>query len=176
VTNLRPEKGIGDLVKAAALVRERYRDARFLIWGEGPLRTHLEGLVRTLRLDRVVEFRGATAAPEVALRELDIFVLPSLSEACSNALLEAMAAELPVVATHVGGNPLLVEDEISGLLVPPSDPAALAKAIIRLMEEPALAAELAARGRHRVLGQFTFERMLTRVEALYDQALAERGG
>jgi L-malate glycosyltransferase len=174
LANLRPEKGLVDLVRAAAHVHERFPDARFRIWGEGPLRPHLEGLVRDLGLGAVVELRGSTSEPEVALRQLDIFVLPSLSEACSNALLEAMATARAVVATRVGGNPVVVEDEVTGLLVPPGDPAALAKAIMRLIEEPALAAALAARGQRGVRAEFGIDRMLARLQALYDEALSAR--
>lgn len=175
LANLRPEKGLMNFVRAAALVRERCPQGRFVIWGEGPLRPDLERLVRTLGLEGAVELRGLTAEPEVALRELDIFVLPSLSEGCSNVLLEAMATGLAVVATRVGGNPALTEEQVTGLLVPPGDQAALAKAIIRLVEEPALAAELAARGEDRVRAEFGIDRMLARIETLYDRALAGGG-
>jgi glycosyltransferase involved in cell wall biosynthesis len=172
---LRPEKGLADFVRAAAHVVERFPDARFVIWGEGLLRSPLEELVRDLGLSGAVALAGATLEPEAALRELDIFVLPSLSEACSNALLEAMATGRAVVATRVGGNPALIEDEVTGLLVPAQDPAALAKAVIRLLEEPALAAGLAARAQKRVRAEFGIERMLAHVQSLYDRALAERG-
>lgn len=175
LADLRPEKAIGDLVRAAALVRERCPEARFVIWGDGPYRPELERLVRRLGRERAVELRGATGEPEVALRDLDIFVLPSISEAFSNVLLEALATRLPVVATRVGGNPALVEDGETGLLAPPGDPAALAKAIMRLIEDPALAAELAARGRDRVRSEFGIDRMLSRIQALYDRALARNG-
>lgn len=171
LANLRPEKGIEDLVRAAARVVERCPESRFTIWGEGHLRADLERLVRTLGLGGAVELRGSTAEPEVALRETDIFVLPSRSEACSNALLEAMASGLPIVATQVGGNPSLVEHEATGLLVPPADPAALAEAIIRLIDEPAFAAELAARGRDRIRSEFGMDLMMARIEAVYEQAL-----
>jgi len=99
-------------------------------------------------------------------------VLPSLSEACSNVLLEAMASGLPVVTTRVGGNPALVDDEVTGLLVPPGDPAALAKAIIRLVEDPVLAERLGAGAREVACSHFGLDRMLSRVQALYDRALA----
>lgn len=172
---LRPEKGLVDFVRAAGHVVERFPEARFLIWGEGPLRAHLDRLVRDSGLSGAVALAGPTLEPEAALRQLDIFVLPSLSEACSNALLEAMATGRAVVATRVGGNPALVEDQVTGLLVPPGDPAALAKAVIRLVEEPALAAGLAARAQKRVRAEFGIERMLARLQALYDKALAKRG-
>lgn len=172
LANLRPEKGLEDLIRAAALVREHCPNVRFAVWGEGPLRPQLAGLIRTLALEGVFELRGLTMEPEAGLRTFDIFVLPSTSESCSNALLEAMATGLPVVATRVGGNTALVEDEETGLLVPAADPSSLAKALIRLVENPALAAQLAAAGRARVRAEFSLDRLVARVEALYDRALA----
>src|SRR2546425_810882 len=172
---LRAEKGLVDFVQAAGRVVERFPEARFVIWGEGPLRADLERLIRDLGLRGAVTLPGVTLEPETAVRQLDIFVLPSLSESCSNALLEAMATGRAVVATCVGGTPALVEDEVTGLLVPPGDPAALAKAVIRLIEAPALAAGFAARAEERVRAEFSMDRMLARLEALYDKALAKRG-
>lgn len=168
---LRPEKAVGDLLRAAPAVRDRCPAARFVIWGDGPCRPELERLVRDQELEGLVEFRGITTQPEVALRDLDIFVLASLSEACSNALVEAMATGLPVVATRVGGIPALVEDGKTGLLVPPGEPASLARAIVRLIEDPGLAAALATRARERVQDEFGLDRMLARLEALYNRAL-----
>jgi glycosyltransferase involved in cell wall biosynthesis len=175
LANLRPEKGVGDIIRSFALVRERCPGTRFVLWGEGSLRPELERLVHELRLGQMMELPGATAVPELALRGLDIFVLPSLSEGFSNALLEAMATGLPVVATCVGGNLSLVEDEETGLLVPPGDPASLAKAVIRLIEDPALAAKLAVRGQDRVRAEFDIDRMVARFDALYERALAGNG-
>jgi glycosyltransferase involved in cell wall biosynthesis len=173
---LRPEKGLAHLLQAAASIRRSFPRSRFVIWGEGPLRPELERLIGQLSLGGVVELRGATAEPEVALRELDIFVLPSLSEACSNALLQAMASGLAVVATRVGGTPAVVTDEESGLLVAPGDPAALARAITRLIEEPALADRLRGRARTVVCARFGSDRMLDRIEALYRQLLGMGSG
>ena len=172
LANLRPEKGLTHLVRAAALVRDRHPRHRLVIWGEGPLRADLERLIRELGLSDTVELRGTTTEPEAALRELDIFVLPSLSEACSNALLQAMATGRAVVATRVGGNAALVADEMTGLLVPPADAGALAAAIVKLIEHPALAAALAARARRRVQSEFGVDRMLAHVQSLYERGLA----
>jgi len=172
LANLRREKGLGDFVSAAALVRDTWPGARFVIWGEGAMRAGLERQIRQLGLDDAVELPGSTANPEAALRTLDIFVLPSLSEACSNGLLEASATRLPVVATNVGGNTALVEDEVTGLLVPPGDPSALAKAIIRLIQDPALASDLSARGYDRLRSSFSIDRTVARIEILYNETLA----
>lgn len=175
VANLRPEKGLDDLLRAAALVSREISEVRFVIWGDGGHRRPLEALARELGVDGLVTFPGHTAAVQDALREIGIFVFPPrLNEGFSNALLEALAVGLPVVATRVGGNAELVEDERTGLLVPPGDPSALAVAVLRLLREPALAAALAERGRQRVRAQFGIEQMLARIDALYDRSLSRR--
>lgn len=173
LAELRPEKAVGDLLRAARLLSTRTPAVRFVVWGDGPCRPELERLVRELGLSGVVEFRGATDQPEAALRDLDLFVLPSISEACPNALLEAMATGVPVIATTVGGIRTLIEDDGTGLLVPPGNPPALARAILKLLADPALASALAARAQERVRNQFGLDRMLARVEAFYAQALAK---
>jgi L-malate glycosyltransferase len=174
IGNLRPEKGHDDLVKAAGIVQTQIPAARFDVWGEGPSRPTLEGLTRQAGLSSIVRFRGSTAIPETVLRNAEIFVLPSVSEATSNALLEAMASGLPVVATRVGGTPWLVEDEVSGLLVPPRDPAALGKAIIRLIEQPALARALGQRAAQLAQARFGLDSMVTSIETGYARLLAQR--
>jgi glycosyltransferase involved in cell wall biosynthesis len=171
LANLRPEKGLHQLVEAAALVIREAPGTRFSIWGEGSLRPEIESKIRALGLTETVRLHGSTAEPESALRQCDVFVLPSLSEACSNVVLEAMATGLPVVATRVGGTPALIEADRSGLLVPPGDPAALAQAILKLIRAPSLAAELGAAARAHALAEFAMSRMLDRIEALYHAGL-----
>jgi glycosyltransferase involved in cell wall biosynthesis len=173
LANLRPEKGLLELVRAAALVHDRCPSARFLVWGDGPLRRDLEAAIRQFQLDGIVTLAGSTDEPELVLRRLDVFVLPSLSEACSNGLLEAMATALPVVTTDVGGNPLLVEHEMTGLRVPPGDPPALAAAIVRLIDTPEFAKALAIRARARVQATFGLDRMVADTESFYEEALAQ---
>ena len=171
LANLRPEKGLHQLVDAAALVIREAPGTLVSIWGEGPLRGELESKIRALALTEAVRLHGSTPEPEKALRQCDIFVLPSLSEACSNVVLEAMATGLPVVATRVGGTPALIDPERSGLLVSPGDPYALAHAILRLIRGPSLASQLGAEARAHALAEFTMGRMLERVQALYHAAL-----
>jgi glycosyltransferase involved in cell wall biosynthesis len=171
LANLRPEKALEHLVAAMALVRERYPDERLAIWGDGPLRGDLERQVAALGWPPETVLRGATTTPATALRAIDVFVLPSLSEACSNVVLEAMATGLPVVTTRVGGTPALIDDEVNGLLVPPADPHALAKAIIHVVEDPALAARLGAAARATAQARFSLDRMLGRIETLYADSL-----
>jgi glycosyltransferase involved in cell wall biosynthesis len=176
LANLRPEKGLRQLVEAAAVVAQKAPRARFVIWGDGPLRGELDALIRERGLTGAVQMPGPTRQPENALRGCDVFVLPSLSEASSNVVLEAMGTGLPVVATRVGGLPGLVEDESTGLLVPPDDVQALAQAIMRLLETPGLAASMGARGRVRALAEFSLERMSERVDTFYCRALGPGEG
>ena len=176
LANLRPEKGLLQLVEAAAIVTRRAPRARFVIWGEGALRTDLEARIRTLGLTGRVEMRGATREPAQALQQCQIFVLASLSEASSNVVLEAMATGLPVVGTRVGGLPGLVDDNRTGLLVPPDDAPALAEAILRLVEAPDLRAEMGAQGRARALAEFGMDRLHERIDRFYCRALGTAQG
>ena len=171
LANLRPEKGLLQLVEAAALVRGQVPEVRFSIWGEGPLRSALEARIQALGLTDTVRLHGSTREPEKALRQCNVFVLPSLSEACSNVLLEAMATGLPVVTTRIGGNPGLIEDGRTGLLVPPGEPRPLADAIGRLLTSGELAGRVAAGARARALAEFGMNRMIEHMEHLYRRAL-----
>jgi glycosyltransferase involved in cell wall biosynthesis len=174
VANLHSVKGVADLIHAARIVRRQIPHARFLVWGDGPLRAELQTLIRELGLDTAVELRGHTQRPEEALRLLDIFVLPSRSEGSSNALLEALATGIPVVATHVGGTPVIVEHGTSALLVPAADPQLMAAAIIQLLTDPGLARQLSRAGRERVVTKFSIAQMVSRIETLYDAMLLDR--
>jgi L-malate glycosyltransferase len=171
LANLRSEKGLVQLVEAAAIVTRRAPRARFVIWGEGALRADLEARIRTLGLTGRVEMRGATREPAQALKQCQIFVLASLSEASSNVVLEAMATGLPVVGTRVGGIPGLVDDHRTGLLVPRDNPPALAEAILKLIEAPAMAIEMGAQGRARALAEFGMDRLHERIDRFYCRAL-----
>jgi glycosyltransferase involved in cell wall biosynthesis len=176
LANLRPEKGLVQLLEAAAIVMRRAPRARFVIWGDGPLRSALEARIGTLGLTGSVEMRGATREPAQALKQCQIFVLASLSEASSNVVLEAMATGLPVVGTRVGGTPGLVDDHRTGLLVPPDNAPALAEAILRLMEAPAMAAEMGVQGRARARAEFSMDRMHERIDSFYCRALGSVRG
>jgi glycosyltransferase involved in cell wall biosynthesis len=175
LANLRPEKGIVQIIEAAAAVRRAAPDVRVDIWGEGPLRSEAEARIQSLGLSETVRLRGSTRTPEDVLRRSDVFVLPSLSEASSNVLLEAMATGLPVVATRIGGTPALVGD--AAVLIPPGDSSALAAAVLDLVRNKPLASRLAASARTRAIEEFGMDRMLERVDALYRGLLgADRAG
>jgi len=168
------KRGHEELLQAATIVRRAEPSVRLVIVGDGPLRPALEEHARRLGLDGEVRFLGAVHDAARLLPGFDVFVLSSVLEGMSNALLEAMAAGRPVVATRVGGNPELVIDGETGLLVPPRDPEALAEALLRLVRDPGLARRLGEGARRRVESQFTLAAMVGRLEGLYGDLLAER--
>jgi len=166
VANLRPEKGQDTLLAAAPRILARYPDASFTFVGDGPRREALETLTRALGITDRVRFMGESRDVARILAEHDLFVLPSRSEAFPNALIEAMATALPVVATDVGGIPEVVRPG-SGLLVRPDDERALADAVLALMDDPAAAAALGRAARTDVERHYTIDRMVERFEQLY---------
>jgi glycosyltransferase involved in cell wall biosynthesis len=171
LARLHEQKGHADLLAAAAQVP----DATFVLAGDGPLRGELEQRARQLGVAGRCVFLGHRRDVPALLAAADVFVLPSLYEGLPVSVLEAMAAGRPVVATAIGGTDEAVRDEVTGLLVPPHDPAALAAAIGRLRADPALARRLAAAGRDRVEREFSSEATALRVMEIYDEVLAGPG-
>jgi glycosyltransferase involved in cell wall biosynthesis len=168
-SRLNTMKGVEYFIEAAASVAGKFPEARFLIVGDGGRRTELEAHARRLGLENRVIFTGfRTDVPEL-LSEAAISVLPSLSEGLSNSLLESMASGVPVIAANVGGNPEIIEHDVSGLLVPVRDSAALAGAMSRLLDDAPLAARFGEAGRERVAEVFSMERSLGEVESLYER-------
>ncbi len=170
---LAPHKSQTDLLRAAALARGEAPRLRVWIAGEGPLRRALEEEHRALGLGTVVRFLGFRDDVNDLLRAADLFVVSSYLEGMGTATLDAMAAGLPVVATRVGGIPEIVEDGVSGILVPPRDPGALAAAMVRLSNDADLRARLGEAGRVRVR-EFSADRTEERTRALYDEVLRGR--
>jgi glycosyltransferase involved in cell wall biosynthesis len=177
VGRINPSKGLEYFLQAAARVHQRHPDARFLIVGGGPdvgYRASLENSARTLGLaDRVI-FAGHRSDLPRIISDVTVSVLSSLSEAMPNAVLESMAAGVPVVATRVGGVPEAVEDGMTGLLVPPADAASLAAAVSRVLENPALALRLGRAGQQAVRTRFSMARMVESTEQLYWDLLARK--
>ena len=169
-------KGVEYFLDAAVRVAEQFPDVRFLIVGDGANRNELERHACRLGLHRRIIFTGfRTDVPEL-LPEAAISVLPSLSEGLSNSLLESMASGVPVIAGRVGGNPEIVEHSVSGLLVPPRDPSALAEAMCTLLQDRDLATRLGDAGRRRVAEVFSMERSLHEVERFYERLIAAQVG
>jgi L-malate glycosyltransferase len=175
VANLRPEKGHEVLVDAAANVLLRVPDARFELVGDGPCRDPLVERVRSLGIERAFTFRGHRNDIPACLAAADIFVLPSRSEAFPNAVLEAMAAGLPIVASAVGGIVELITDNRTGLLVPADDPASLCARLVRLMADSSLGSRLGDAARSEAHSRYSFDRMVAEIDRLYVHELARRG-
>jgi glycosyltransferase involved in cell wall biosynthesis len=181
VSRLNRLKGIEHFLEAAAIVGRRFPDVRFAVIGEtGPAdRSYLHVLIDlTERLgirDRVVFTGLRTDVPQL-LACAAVSVMPSLNEALPNVLLESMAAGAPVVSTRVGGTPEVVEDGVTGLLVPPGNAGALARAIGRLLADRELAAMLGQSGRELVRRRFSMHAMVHATERLYCTLLEKRRG
>jgi glycosyltransferase involved in cell wall biosynthesis len=154
---------------------EKFPDVCFLVVGDGGIKDELEEQARQLGLGRRIVFTGFRSDVPDLLSEAAISVLPSLSEGTSNTLLESMAAGIPVVATRVGGNPEVIEDGVSGLLVPPRDSAALAAAMGRLLEDEELAIRLGQAGIRRVAELFSIEGSIDQTEHLYQRLVEAKG-
>jgi len=175
VANLRPEKGHDVLLDAALHVLRRFPDARFELVGGGTELETLLARVEARRMQHAVAFLGHRDDVPARLAEADIFALPSRSEAFPNAVLEAMAAGLPIVASGVGGILELVDDGRTGLLVRPGDAEALAAKLCGLMEDEALSARLGAAARKEAHARYSFERMVSGFEHIYLTELTRRG-
>lgn len=171
---LSPEKGLEFLVDSWSKVFEAWPTAQLVLVGSGPEEGRLRDQVARKNLTRSVYLVGSEPDVEPYLRAADVFVLPSLEEAMSNALLEAMALGLPVVATDIPGNRRLIEPGRHGLLVPPRDANALADAIVHQLQHPDHALEMGQAARARVAAEFSLDQMVRRHLDLFE-FLCRRG-
>jgi glycosyltransferase involved in cell wall biosynthesis len=162
---LTPEKDQSTLVEAASLLVRDLPDLHWVIVGEGPLRSALQRRMARLGLEDRVHLAGQLADPHVALAGADVFVLSSLAEGLGSSVLAAMAMDVPVVATRVGGVPELLGSG-GGVLVPAGSPSELAAAVRRVLSEPGYAANLRQAAR-RELGRFTPGAMAEQVVEVY---------
>ncbi len=172
VARLDRQKGHVHLLEAAALVPE----ATFVLAGDGPERGALESRAGELGLADRVFFLGYRTDVPALLSSCDLFVLPSLFEGLPLAVLEAMAAGKPVIASAIGGVDEVVTHGDTGLLVPPANPPALAGAIRAVLASPLLASRLASAARARVEREFSVEAMVRNVTRIYDEVLSRSAG
>ncbi len=172
VAALVPHKGQRYLIDAARLVVQQLPDTRFVILGEGELREHLEKQVREYHLEKHVLLPGFRTDVIGCIKSFDLFAMSSVTEGLGTSLLDAMASGRPIVATRAGGIPEIVDDEVTGLLVPPRDHHALADAIVRALKDPALRQRLGSAGFDRVRARFTVERMVAETAAVYKRLAA----
>jgi len=170
VATLIQQKGLDDLLAAAKRLRDSGHRTRFVVVGDGHLRTELEQKRNELGLQDTVTFTGwVKDASRHAVPEFDVFFQPSLWEAMSIAVLEAMAASVPVVATRVGENPHILTDGENGLLVEPRDVAGMADALARLVDDAGLRQRLGAAAHATVARRFSVEHMTHDYERIYEE-------
>jgi glycosyltransferase involved in cell wall biosynthesis len=173
VNRLWPQKRVKDLIWAADLLKVIRDDTHLLIVGDGPQRWRLERYRDQVEIADRVHFLGERSDVPQLMPHCDCLWLASQYEGQSNAILEAMAAGVPVVATDIAGNRDLVLHQTTGLLVPVGDRAGFAQSTQRLLEDPALAAAFGEAARQRVLQEFSAEKMVLRHAELYDHLLSE---
>jgi glycosyltransferase involved in cell wall biosynthesis len=175
VARLTPIKGQTYLLEAIARLSGKIPDLRLLLVGDGEDRVALQARARREDLRGKVIFTGACVDPRPAMAAMDLVAMPSLNEGQGRAVVEAMAAGIPVVASRVGGLPEVLDGERGGLLVPPGDPEALAEAIETLVTSPERVAKLARAGRLRAT-RYDDRTMVDRLSTLYQSLLHEVTG
>jgi glycosyltransferase involved in cell wall biosynthesis len=174
VANLYPRKGVDILIDAAPEVLRHFPDARFDVVGDGPERPNLLARATAQGVAAAFTFSGYDENVAQHLQDADIFVLPSHTEAFPNAVLEAMCAGLPIIASGVGGLRELIDDGRTGLLVPSGDPRALAHSVCQLMADRALGERLGTTASQEVQ-RYSFNQMASSFELLYLAELNRRG-
>jgi glycosyltransferase involved in cell wall biosynthesis len=174
VGRLVPIKDGPTFLAAARQVRAQRPDVRFALVGDGEERPALEAVCARLGLNGAVRFFGWRRDLAAVYGDLDVVVNASRNEGTPVALIEALAASRPVVATRVGGTPDVLGDGAHGLLVPPGDPAALARAIVETLEQSEAARRRALAGRESVLKRHSAARLVRDVDALYRELLAAK--
>jgi glycosyltransferase involved in cell wall biosynthesis len=165
------QKGVDVLVAAAAQVARVAPNVRFLIVGDGPLRDDCIRWIESHGLRHRVTLLGERTDVPALLSQMSVFVSASRWEGMPAAVLEALAARRPVVATRVLGSSELIEDGVTGLLVPPDDPAAMSAAILRLLNDSALARSLGKAGRQVVESRYSLKVMAEQVMDVYRQVV-----
>jgi len=176
VGRLAKEKGLAYLVKAVRPIMKEDGNVALVLVGDGPYHDELCGLIKELDLEEHIVILGKRSDLADLYASMDVCVLPSLNEGVPMAVLEAMAAGKPVLATRVGGIPEIIQDGQTGLLIEPADQSQLTLALKRLLVSPELCEELGQRGRDRVCSHFSARGMAQAYLAMYAEAGAESDG
>jgi glycosyltransferase involved in cell wall biosynthesis len=176
VANLHPHKRHEWLLDASPAILARFPDAKIVIAGKDMgQESFLRRRAAELHIENAVLFTGVRADVPALLALAAIGTLTSETEACSNTLLEYLAAGLPVVATNVGGTPEIVSHGVTGYLVEPGDTTGLAAGICDLLEHREMALEMGARGRDRIRASFSMDRVVSEYEQLFEALAANTG-
>ncbi|SFG00508.1 Glycosyltransferase involved in cell wall bisynthesis [Desulfotomaculum arcticum] len=173
VARMAPQKGLHILIQAAELLVKEF-DLHFLMVGDGPLKKTLQEQVQNKALGNRFIFTGALEDVSAAYSVMDFFVLPSLTEGLPLSLLEAMAFNLPVLASRVGGIPEVIDDKECGMLVAPGDFRDLVQSIAYLLKNPGLARQYSTKARQKIVKEFCVTRTIKETVNLYLQLLQEK--
>ena len=171
VARLSDVKGHIYLIEAMKLVLEKFADAQLLIVGEGKEKDNLARLVNKLDISKNISFLPEVKDTREVLMAMDVFVMPSLKEGLGLALMEAMAAGLPVVGSNIGGIKTLIEDGVRGLLVEPGDFLGLSEAILELLQDPAKKELFGKQAQEFIAKDFSQEKMVSETERMYLECL-----
>lgn len=174
VARLDPIKNHKSLIKAMQIVSTEFSETVLLVVGDGPSRGEIIALISECKLGRNVRLLGVRNDIPRLLSIMDVFVLCSKSEGLPLTLLEAMAAGKAIVATKVGGIPSVIEDAVNGLLIPPDDPKAIARAIIELLADKEKARRMGIMARKKFESEFTLNKMVKRYEEVYESVTTKR--
>jgi len=169
IARLSPVKGHVYLIEAMKEVIGEFSDARLFIFGQGKVKYDLVRKAERLKISDKLFFLPSVTHTSEIMQEIDIFVMPSLQEGFGLSILEAQACGIPVIASGVGGIPALIRHDVTGLLVPPKEPAALAGAIMKVMENKELAIRLGLQGRRSVEEKFNEDKMVRKIEQVYQK-------
>ncbi len=175
VAILRRKKGHHVLLDAIPRVLREFGHVKFVFAGDGPQKENIERKIKELGIEKSVTLLGLRADVECVLKGMDLFVLPTLQEALGTSILEASAMGKAVISTRVGGVPEVVIEGVTGQLVDPEDSGALSDAIIKLLKDGPLRRSMGVEGRKLVNKEFSTERMVERMHALYIGLVNGRG-
>jgi len=175
VGRLSAQKSPLTFLEAVPLILAASPEARFILVGDGELRPEVEAYIRRHHLEQRVKLLGFREDVPRIIAAIDVFVLSSLWEGLGRSLTEALYMSKPAVAAAVEGVPELIENGVTGLLIPPKDPAALARGVIYMLQNPAEAAKMGKAARQTVVELFSAERMVREIDHLYTTILMEKG-
>ena len=169
-------KGLEYLLSAVNIIKKNIKDVKLTVVGEGDCMIYYKRLCKNLGIKRNVEFKGSIIGRKLVehYQKSNVLVLPSLSESFGMVLLEAMACKKPVIGSNVGGIPYVIDNEKNGLLVPPKDPEALAKAIIKILKNSKLAKKMGEESYKKVIKNFTWDKQIEKTKKIIEESLGKK--
>jgi len=176
VSAIHPRKGHKTLFRAFSIVRREIPSAQLYIYGDGKARyiRALKTLATRLNITGATHFMGKSGETGAPYRAFTLFVLPSYAEAFGRVYVEAGLSGIPAIGTSHGGAPEIIEDGVTGLIVPPEDPEELAAAMLRILKDKLLATQMGVRAQERMNKLFDLREMICRVESVYEALLTNR--